>query len=63
MNGVVIDKAFDRGTIVYAVVWEGDLLPVRFTKKWEAREHLDGLRYGAGQPRGEKAAQPVEAAA
>lgn len=62
MNGVVVDKAFDRGQIVYAVVWEGDLLPVRFTKRWEAREHLDGLRYSAGSQH-PGAAQPAEAAA
>ena len=43
MNGIATDLAFDRGIPHYAVVWAGQLLPVRFTKKGEARRHLSEL--------------------
>lgn len=58
-NVVVVDLAFDRGTPHYAVVWQGQLLPVRFTKAGEARRHLSGLL--ADVPREPEAdAEPVE---
>lgn len=49
MNGVVVDLAFDRGGVVYAVIFGGQLLPVRFAKQREAREHLSGLAHGADE--------------
>lgn len=50
MNAVVIDLAFDQRTAHYAVVWQGQLLPVRFTKQREASDHLESLRRGYQPP-------------
>lgn len=50
MNGVVVDLAFDRGNVVYAVIFAGQLLPVRFAKPREARDHLSGLTADATEP-------------
>lgn len=49
MNGVVTDLA-RHPAVDYAVVWRGLLLPIRFTRKREAYEHLESMKRGEVQP-------------
>ena len=45
INGVVRDLAVDP-VEQWAVIWDGQLLPIRFGKKAEASDHLYGLQTG-----------------